>query len=194
MKNQCYSQYEWISCKTVNQHSCKMCRPTGPTCPWCVVPDCMEVCWVALLCKVNGACEATLWMKRMEREGAGSLLLTPVPSRAVCNAAVPFHTLVQLVPYFILSVHTAATLIPPLETNYTANHTLSSLCCSPLHFNLKQTEQTAACCIYVHSCVAYACAYIFSASILHLGSHLSTVCMQSIGVNHATPKHLCNPG
>lgn len=62
-------------------------------------------------------------MERMVRGGANSLLLTPSPSRAVCNAAVPFHTLVQLVPYFILSVHTAATLIPALETNYTANHT-----------------------------------------------------------------------
>lgn len=81
------------------------------------------VCWEVLLCKVNGACEATLWMERMVRGGAGSLLLTPSPSRAVCNAAVLFHTLVQLVPYFILSVHTAATLIPPLETNHTANHT-----------------------------------------------------------------------
>lgn len=79
--------------------------------------------WETVLCIVNGACEATLWMERIVRGGAGLPLLTLSPSRAVCNAAVPFHTLVQLVPYFILSVHTAATLIPPLETNYTANHT-----------------------------------------------------------------------
>lgn len=110
-------------CKYLNQHFGKISRSTCHHDSWCLVRGCTVygvwgLWWEILFCKVNGACEATLWMKRMVRGDAGSLLFNPSPSRAVCNAAVPFHTLVQFVPYFILSVHTA-----PLETNYTANYT-----------------------------------------------------------------------
>lgn len=88
-------------------------------------------------------------MERMVRGGAGSLLLTPSPSRTVCNAAVLFHTLVQLVPYFYsVSAHCSNPHSTFRHKLHSKPHTHTHTLCSPVHFSLQQTEETAITAVY----------------------------------------------